>query len=278
LKGLKEMSNFLQLAYAFVRRDFFTATSYKFNFIFQLTAGFFIVAFFYFLSLLMDSETSRKLMLRFQSDYFSFVLIGVAATGLLQTGLSGFAERLRTGMTEGSLEMTFSCPVRPIWILVLPCVWAFFFEALKAIVVVAMGVVVFGANLSNANFWWAAVVVLFTITSFSVFGLLSASVIMVLKRGDPINVAFTAASSLIAGAYFPVELLPSWLGGVAKALPMPYAYDALRKTLLSGGGLSDIRMDLAVLAGFSLIGLPLAIGAAQYAIGKAKRDGTLGVF
>lgn len=272
------MGNFPQLAYAFVRRDFFIATSYKFNFVFQLTAGFFVVAFFYFLSLLMDSEMSRKLMQRFQTDYFSFVLIGVAATGLLQTGLSGFAERLRTGMTEGSLEMTFSSPVRPIWILVLPCIWAFFFEALKAIVVVVMGVAVFGANLSHANFLWCAVVVLFTITSYSVFGLLSASIIMVLKRGDPINVAFTAASSLIAGAYFPVELLPSWLGAVTKMLPMTYAYDGLRKTLLAGGGLSEIGLDLAVLAGFSLIGLPLAIVVAQYAINKAKRDGTLGVF
>lgn len=174
--------------------------------------------------------------------------------------------------------MTFSCPVRPIWILVLPCTWAFFFEALKAFVVVAMGVAVFGANLSHANFPWCAVVVLFTMTSYSVFGLLSASVIMVLKRGDPINMAFTAASSLIAGAYFPVELLPSWLGGVSKILPMTYAYDGLRKTLLAGGGLPEIGQDLAVLAGFSLIGLPLAIAAAQYAIGNAKRDGTLGVF
>lgn len=268
----------LQLAYAFVRRDFLIATSYKFSFALQLTAGFFIVAFFYFISLLMDSEASRKLMLRFQSDYFSFVLIGVAATGFLQTGLSGFADRLRTGMMEGSLEMTFSCPVRPIWILVLPSIWAFFFEALKAMIVVAMGVAVFGANLSHANFWWCAVVVLFTITSYSVFGLLSASIIMVLKRGDPINAAFTAASSLIAGAYFPIELLPSWLGGAAKILPMTYAYDGLRKTLLAGDGLQEIGQDLAVLAGFSLIGLPLAITAVQYALGKAKREGTLGVF
>jgi ABC-2 type transport system permease protein len=272
------MSNFPRLVLAFVRRDFYIATSYKFNFVFQLTAGFFAIAFFYFISRLIGSEASRSLAERFQTDYFSYVLIGVAAAGFLHTGLAGFAESLRTGMTEGSLEMTFACPVRPIWILVLPCIWAFFFEALKALVVVGFGVAVFGADMGRANLPAGAVVLLFTITSYSVFGLLSASVIMLLKKGDVINVAFAAASSLIAGAYFPIELLPPWLAAVAMILPMTYAYEGLRGALLSGAGVPEVFPQLAVLAGFSIVGLPLAIGVANAAISRAKRSGTLGVF
>lgn len=272
------MGNFPNMVWAFIRRDFFVATSYKFQFAFQLTAVFFIVAFFYFISQLIDTGASSKMLSRFNTDYFSFVLIGVAGAGFLQTGLSGFAERLRTGMTEGSLEMTFSCPVKPIWVLVLPCLWAFMFEALKAVVIVAFGVFIFGANLGEANFLSCAVILLFTITSYSVFGILSASIIMVIKRGDPINLAFTAASSLIAGAYFPTDLLPAWLAWISKILPMTYAYDGLRMTLLSGAGISEVSHDLVVLAGFSLVGLPLAIWVAHFAIARAKRDGSLGVF
>lgn len=272
------MSQFLNVVWAFVRRDFYVATSYKFQFIFQLMAGFFIVAFFYFIAQLIDSGASNKMLARFDSDYFSFVLIGVAAAGFLQTGLSGFAERLRTGMTEGSLEMTFSCPIKPIWVLVMPCLWAFFFEALKAFAIVAFGVFFFGASIENANFLSCAVILLFTITSYSVFGILSASIIMVIKRGDPINLAFTAASSLIAGAYFPTDLLPTWLAWVAKILPMTYAYDGLRMTLLQGAGITGVVDDLVFLVVFSVIGLPIAIGIAHYAIAKSKRDGSLGIF
>lgn len=272
------MRGMIDLITAFVRRDFSIAASYKFNFVFQLTAGFFIVAAFYFISLLMDSDATRRLMSRFGTDYFSYVLIGVAAAGFLQTGLTGFAERLRTGMTEGSLEMTFSCPVRPIWVLVLPCIWAFLFEALKASLVVAFGVLLFGAVLGNANLSACAAVLLLTMTSYSVFGILSASLIMVLKRGDVINLAFSAATSLIAGAYFPVELLPGWLAAIARLLPMTYAYDGLRKTLLTGAPLGDVGFELLVLGAFSLVGLPIAILVANVAIAKAKRDGSLGVF
>lgn len=268
----------LNIVWAFVRRDFHIAASYKFNFVFQLTAGFFIVAAFYFISQLVDSESSRKLISRFGTDYFSFVLIGVAAAGFLQTGLTGFAERLRTGMTEGSLEMTFSCPIQPIWVLVLPCIWAFIFEALKAALVVVFGVLVFGAVLDRANLLACAVVLLFTMTSYSVFGILSASLIMILKRGDVVNMAFGAASSLIAGAYFPTDLLPNWLGAIAKILPMTYSYDALRKTLLLGKSLSEIAPELLLLGVFSLVGLPIAVYVADMAIRKTKQDGTLGVF
>lgn len=272
------MNSFSDVVLAFVRRDFYIATSYKFNFVFQLTAGIFVVAAFYFVSRLIDSSVSRTLVERFQTDYFSYVLIGLAAAGFLHTGLSGFAERLRTGMTEGSLEMTFSCPIRPIWILVLPCIWAFFFEALKALAVVGFGVLLFGADVSRANISSCIAVLLLTITSYSVFGILSASIIMVLKRGDVINVAFAGASSLIAGAYFPIELLPPWLVSIAKILPMTYAYDGLRSALLSGAQIREVWLELLVLGGFSIIGLPLAIAVAHSAISKAKRDGTLGVF
>jgi ABC-2 type transport system permease protein len=272
------MNSFLSRVPAFVRRDFYLATSYKFQFVFQLTAGFFMLALFYFISQLIDVEASEKMLSRFQTDYFSFVLIGLAAAGFLQTGLRGFSERLQTGMTEGSLEMTFACPTRPIWILVLPCIWAFFFESIKAVVIVMFGVIIFGADVSQINLASTLLILLLTITSYSVFGLLSASIIMVIKRGDPINVAFSAASALIAGAFFPIDLLPQWLGWIAKILPMTYAYDGLRQTILVGAGVSEVWTNILFLGGFSLIGLPLVVSVTSWAINKAKRDGSLGTF
>jgi len=233
---------------------------------------------FYFLSRLVDPAASRTLVSRFHTDYFSFVLIGVAGAGILHTGLTGFAASLRMGMTEGSLEMTFSCPIRPMWILLFPCIWAFFFEALKIVVVIASGTLFFGADLGRANLSSGLTVIIVTVMSYSVLGIISASIIMVLKRGDPINAALSVASTLIAGAFFPIDLLPSWLAGVAKVLPMTYAYEAMRKTLLLGAGVSDVRFELMILGGFSVLGLPLAIGIANMAIAKSKRDGTLGIF
>jgi ABC-2 type transport system permease protein len=272
------MQDLFRLLSAFVRRDFRVATSYKFNFIFQLTYGFFIVAAFYFIAKMADSESARKILSRYGADYFSYILIGIAAAGLMQTSLNGFAEQMRSGMTEGSLEMTFACPVRPTWILVLPSIWSYIFESMKALIVIVMGVVFFGADMHRANPITGLAMLLVTVTAYAVFGVLAASMTMVLKRSDILNVAFSAATALVGGAFFPIELFPGWLRAISSALPMTYAYEGLRMALLGGATLHDVSSQLRILAVFSVIGLPIAFIVAGAAIGKAKRDGSLGVF
>ena len=272
------MRKFLHRTAAFVVRDFRIATSYKLQFLFRLLGVFFVLATFYFISKLIDHDAANQALAEYDTDYFSFVLIGVAANGLLLVGLSGFAEQLRISMTEGSLEAMFATPTRPFWILAMPCLWQFSFEAFKSLVIVAFGVFLFGVDVSGANWFGCVVILVLTLAAYSVFGLLSAGIIMIVKRGDPINWAFAHASGLLAGAYFPIALLPSWLEVISRALPMTYAYHALRMTLLTGAGLGEIWTDVLVLLCFTLVGLPIAIGVCQVAVVIAKREGTLGTF
>ena len=263
---------------AFVRRDFYIASSYKLQFVFKMSTGFFSIATFYFISQLISAESTRSVQVRYGADYFSFVLIGLATTGILHVGISGFAERLRIDMTEGSLEMMFAAPIGSSWIIIMPCIWSFLFESIRATVVIALGVFVFGAHLEVASLPTCGFVLVLTMAAYSVFGLMSAGIIMIVKRGDPINWFFAQASALVAGAYFPIELLPDWIAWLPKLLPMTYGYDAVRLTMLSGATTADVTNSLLVLAGFSAIGLPVALTVCSLAVDKAKRDGTLGTF
>ncbi len=272
------MTRVLSLAGAFIRRDSAIATSYRLQFLFQLTAGLFLVASFFFISRLIGGEVAEKTLGAYGSDYFSFVLIGVAATGFMQTGLTVFTERLRSGMTEGSLEMMFATPQRPFLLLALPCLWSFVMEAARAAIVVGFGVLVFGASLRSVSAVASFLAIALSLASFSVLGLLSAAIVVIVKRGDPLNWAFTQFSALLGGAYFPIEVLPGWLRTIAAFVPVTYSYDALRKTLLQGASLADVSRDLLVLMGFLLVGMPVAAVFVELAVLKAKRDGTLASF
>ncbi len=55
-----------------------------------------------------------------------------------------------------------------------------------------------------------------TIAAFSGLGLLSATAIVLLKKGDPIELLIGSTSSLLGGAFFPVVVMPEWLQGLAK--------------------------------------------------------------
>jgi ABC-2 type transport system permease protein len=117
-----------------------------------------------------------------------------------------------------------------------------------------------------------------TLLTYSVFGVLAASIVIVLKRGDPINWFFAQFSTFVAGAYFPVDLFPAWIQRIADFLPMTYAYRGMRMTLLTGAGIREVGVDILVLAVFVIVGLPLAAIACNGAVTRAKRDGSLGSF
>ena len=114
-----------------------------------------------------------------------------------------------------------------------------------------------------------------SIISFASIGIIAASVIMVIKRGDPVTGFVSGLASLIGGVYYPVEILPSWLQVIANLLPITYALRVMRLTLLLGASWADVAADLLVLALFSVLLLPLSLMLFRYAVERARADGSL---
>ncbi len=272
------MTGFFAILAAFLRREFRIATSYKFQFVFQLVNSFFAVAIFYFLSQLMGEKAAAAIGQKYDVGYFAFILVGVAGTTFVETAMSGFTVRLRQTMTEGSLEAMFATGVRPLYILAMPSVWSFLFDGARALGILMVGAWIFGADLSHANWLSWTVVVLAAAAAYSVFGLLSLVFIMTLKRGDPVTWAVTQATAVVGGAYFPLSLLPDWLETAARLLPMTYAFEAMRGALLAGAPVGALQRELITLVAFAVVGLPIAVWLCHRAVDRAKRDGSLGTF
>jgi ABC-2 type transport system permease protein len=145
---------------------------------------------------------------------------------------------------------------------------------MDALVTLGAGALIFGLKFAG-NPLAALLVVALTTLSFAAVGILSAAFTVVFKRGDPFRVLVGGASFLIGGVIYPVEILPDWIGAVAELLPITHGARALRGLLLDGRDLSGFGSELAVLAAFALVGIPLAIFAFARAVRWAKREGSL---
>ena len=64
---------------------------------------------------------------------------------------------------------------------------------------------------------------------------------------------------LLSGIFLPAESLPAWLRPVAYALPPTWAVQAMRDVMLRGWGLDQVWPALAVLAGFAVLFISLAV-------------------
>jgi ABC-2 type transport system permease protein len=143
-------------------------------------------------------------------------------------------------------------------------------------VLFALGVLVFGAAFPSANLAGAFSAIVLGIAAHLGFGILSASFVIVFKRGDPVSWAIDALTFLVAGIFYPVEVLPATLQPVASLLPATHALRALRRSLLQGAGPAELASELGLLAFFAALLLLLSGFSLRIALKKATRDGTLG--
>lgn len=259
---------------AFLKRDFSLALSYRLSFLMQLFGIFFSVTSFYFLSRLFGNAMVPQLK-EYGGDYFSFVLIGLAFSGYLGLSISGFAQSIRDGQMMGTLEVMLLSPTRLSSILASSILWPYLFTTLNVVVYLVVGSAVFGFNIGQANLIASLVVMILSIASFSGIGILSAAIVLVIKKGDPVSGIYGSLSGLLSGVFYPISVLPNWLEPLSRFLPLTYALDAMRLTMLKGYSLYEVRYDLLILLVFTALVTPLAFLIFRKALKRAKMEGSL---
>ena len=130
-------------------------------------------------------------------------------------------------------------------------------------------------KVAGANLLGALLVLVLTIASFSGIGIISASFVMVFKRGDPLAFAFSGASYLLGGVYYPVAVLPSWLQKISYLLPIRHSLEGIRLCLLGRASLKMIAPNLIALLCFTAVLPPSGLLCFQRAVRRANMDGSL---
>lgn len=263
------------VALAFLERDFLSEVSYRFGFFLQFGGAFLSALTWYVIAQLVEPSSLAAASLG-GVDYFSFVLVGLAFYLYLQSSLGAFASKIRQEQLTGTLEALLSTPTSVPAIILCSSLWDFVVASFRVLLYLGIGALL-GVRIAWGNSGAAVAVLALTIVSFSSIGILSASLILYFKRGDPINFLIVSAHTLLGGVLFPVELLGRWPWArrLSDLLPLTYALRAVRRTLLGGAPLSEVRGDLGMLVLFAAILLPASLVAFRFAMRKAREEGSL---
>ncbi len=266
----------MRAVFAFLRRDFRNAASYKLNYLFTLFGILFSIASFYFLSRLFTGNQVTGLE-SYGGKYFPFVLIGVAFSDYLMTALSAFSSTIREGQSTGTLEPLLVTKTSLPALLFASSVYPFIFTTVRVACYFVLGIIL-GVNFAGANVFGGLIIMILTIVSFASLGIISASFVMVFKRGDPVSWVYSGISGLLGGVLYPVSILPGWLQKISWFFPLTYALRGMRKCLLHSARLADVAGDIGVLALFAIVLVPLSVLIFKLALRKAKADGTLAYY
>jgi ABC-2 type transport system permease protein len=225
---------------------------------------------FWFVARLMGDQVPQ--LERYGGNYFSFVLLAYAPLEYLRVSIWGFSARIREAQSLGTLEALLVTPVGIPTVLFGSVAYPFAWATLRA---VGFLLIAGWADDRLGAARWDAVALMFLLSMvvFGAIGILSASFIMVFKKGDPISPLFFGASTLFSGLFFPTQMLGP-LQWISKLMPLTYAAETSRLGML-GATWTELAPELAKLALFAAALIPTAAWAFRHALDRARRDGTL---
>lgn len=200
------------------------------------------------------------------SDYMSFMLPGILALtalgGAVGGGMALLDERLR-----GIMKEYLAAPIPRLSILLgnaaSTTTKALFQTAIILIVGAAMG-----ARITPNPLGWLALIVLLTCFTLGFAGIALA----IAARSSSIMgyhgliFLFNLPLLFASNALYPLVAMPGWIRVLALINPTTYLIDALRALVFQGVPTLPPALSLAVVAGFALLGLGLALWSFRRAI------------
>lgn len=259
---------------ALLKKDFLIESSYKLAFIMNIFSVCASLLIYFFIDKLFG-RTMNQYLEKFGVNYFSYVLLSMAFFSYIGVGIGSFSSRIRFEQLQGTLESLFLTPTRAETLLLGMTIWNIIFATIDVLIYFIFGAFLFKIDFSQINILSAFITLVLTIISFSSLGIISASFILVYKRGNPTTWLISTLEGVVGGVYFPVSVLPGFMQIIAHCLPITYAIRAIELAVYKGYTLYQLKNELLFLLVFSIVLLPLSLKMFKKALHKARRLGSL---
>lgn len=258
--------------WAFVRRDHLIMTSYRFSFLLQALVVIGIVIGLNFAGRVLFAD-AQHIVNGISKDYFDYMLTGLAFADVLTVGLSAFPRAVQSGYSSGTLEAMLLAHFRLSAIVLFSSIHGFLVSLLRFSIYAVTAVFVFGLW-HETNFLSAFCIFSLSVVTFGALGVLSTAFVLVLKQGDPVISVYGASSLLFGGVLFPVSVLPDWIQPFSALVPLTHSLTGMRLAL-QGVTVTDLMPQIMSLIVMNLVFVPSSIFMFNWALNRAKREGSL---
>jgi ABC-2 type transport system permease protein len=181
---------------------------------------------------------------------------------------------VRSSQQPGTVKAMLALPLPSSRLMLMSMTYPFLRAALDFVIFMAAAFVL-GVSAAKVNVPATLAVFVLALGSIGVWGLVSASLTMVVKRGDPVLWIVGTATWLLSGVLYPTNVLPAMLRWLSWLLPTTHALSAMRAAVIDGASWRVMGPDLGALVLFDVIGIPLGLWCYAVAVAYAKRAGTL---
>lgn len=242
------------MIFAFIKKQFLIEISYRFNFIFQFLSLPITFLSFFFLSKIVDNSIFFE-----DTAYITFAIIGVASLEFCVSITNFAARKTREEQVSGVLEEISITKSSFIWYFFNLCIYPAIISIIKFIIYL---IILFYFDYINLSFEAVMLTIpMFLISIFAISGIsmITASLILIIKRGNFINSLFITISGFCGGIVYPVDVIPDKLHFISNILPTYHLPAYLRNIFSDNFNLDIAYYHLAYQVYIAVIILAMAI-------------------
>lgn len=260
----------IDAGFAIVHRDLRVFFSYRTRLMTQTVSIFFSIVFFYYMSKLVKVP-------QFESSdlYFAYAIVGLAILEVLTATLSQTPTAVRGELLAGTFERLVISPFGPAASIASMAIFPLVGALWIAVVTLVLAGVAFGLPLHWSTAALAIPSAILGAMAFLPFALIMSALVLLSKQAGRGLAFVVTALSITSGAFFPTSLLPGWLAWTADVQPMTPALSVLRWEIVGAPLPHPLGVEVAKLAGFTIVLLPIALFVLQKSVAICRRRGTL---
>ncbi len=191
-------------------------------------------------------------------DYFDTVLLGLLGLGIMTNSIISIAVRISTYRNQAVLKRLLATPL-PVWKFFAGEILAHLLLAIvQALIILAVGVFVFGGDI-HGNLGWVLLIVLLGTVVFLNIGFILSAWARSPAAASGMGNAIALPMMFLAGTFFSTASLPWLLPYAAMVLPLTPMLDALREVAINSAPLWETWPQLAALGAWAVATALLAV-------------------
>ena len=191
-------------------------------------------------------------------DQLDILIPGIAGMSVMATTFSALAFNLTFLREQGILKRLRGTPLPPAQLFGGIVGSAVLNGVVQVALVVVIGKLLYGVDWPRD----VPALVLFALLGVTAFGALGVAMSHAIPNFDSapayVNAVFLPLI-FISGVFYSSDSLPAVLEGAAQALPLKHVIDGLSAAIVTGEGIGGELTALAVVAGWALAGILLAV-------------------
>ncbi|AFG37088.1 ABC transporter permease [Spirochaeta africana] len=194
-----------------------------------------------------------------QLESAQFLVPGLIAMILVITAVVSTAVGVSRERERGSMEQLRVSPLTPLEFILGKSAPYAFISTLIAVLIILLGISLFGVQISGSLFALTLVTVFFLVACLGL-GLLISTVARTQQVAFVLAVLITFLPTfLLSGFVFPIRNMPLPIQNVSRIVPARYYLESLRRIMLKGGGITLVAEELLFLLGFACLTSAIAL-------------------